>query len=71
MDLLDLIEHFNKKHKKVDNQYQCPLCLKIEFENLIDAQDHAKSDHLKLQGMPYYYRPHMINQRCSTTWIYE
>ena len=25
LDLLDLVEHFNKKHKKAKHQYQCPL----------------------------------------------
>ena len=45
--LVNLMDHFNKDHGLIDNQWQCPICPK-NFKDRIGAWRHVRADHLNI-----------------------
>ena len=45
-DLMDLAVHFNKKHDRVNNRPQCPVCPK-SFSQISHLKNHVNVTHLK------------------------
>ena len=44
-NLVDLSVHFNKKHERTNDKFECPTCNK-KFRHLGHLKDHVKSVHL-------------------------
>ena len=44
-NLVDLSVHFNKKHERTNDKFECPSCSK-KFRHLGHLKDHVKSVHL-------------------------
>ena len=44
-NLVDLSVHFNKKHERTNDKFECPTCTK-KFRHLGHLKDHVKSVHL-------------------------
>ena len=46
-DLVDLAVHFNRKHYRVNKQFQCPVCLKSFKQSIGQVKNHVNVTHLK------------------------
>ena len=46
-DLMDLAVHYNKKHYRVNKQFQCPVCLKSFKQSIGQVKNHVNVTHLK------------------------
>ena len=71
--LFNLVKHFNKKHRKENDQYMCPKCPKKQFKQVKFLYKHVRKTHIKSELDGFYkhdikwincaYCPKFFNQK--------